>query len=85
MQPSTGAPAGGDVELFAADRRDGERLIVAWREFNGFRYLDLRVHYRASDGTWKPTKTGITVKRSELVSVADAMAEACKRAKAVRL
>ena len=30
-------------------------------EFNGKPYLDLRVHYRAEDGQYRPTKKGIRI------------------------
>jgi hypothetical protein len=73
-----------DVELFVADRKDGERIVVAWREFHGFHYLDLRLFFRATDGTWKPTKKGLAVKLSELFNVADALNDACERARAVK-
>jgi hypothetical protein len=74
------APA--DVLIATFDRRDGERLAVLFREYEGFHFLDLRIQFE-KNGTWLPTKKGVTIKLRELSGVADAIAEACELAKGV--
>jgi len=62
--------------LATLPRNEGEELRVSWDTFKGFNFLSLRVWSRGSDGAWRPTKTGVTIKRRELATVADAMARA---------
>lgn len=76
--------ADGDVELAVFERREGERLAVLWRQYEGHHFVDLRVQFRAEDGRWLPTKKGVTVKVREVFSVADAFAKACELAKQVQ-
>lgn len=73
----------GDVVLATFPRKANERLVVSWREYNGHHFADVRVHFRADDGEWRPTKSGATVKIAELFNFADAIERACELAKAV--
>lgn len=73
-----------DVELATFERRGDERLAVSWREYGGTHFLDVRLQFKAADGTWRPTKKGITVKVAEIFGVHDALEKACELAKAVR-
>jgi hypothetical protein len=58
------------------DRPDS-RLLVTLDEYNGHRYLGLRVWERARDGSgFFPTKAGITIRRAELASVLEALGRA---------
>jgi hypothetical protein len=58
-----------------------EKVIVATREYNGHRFVDLRIFYLDDSDEWKPTKRGITVapdQVSELKVAVDAIAEKVK-------
>jgi len=41
-------------------------LVVAASEFKGRRRLDCRVYYLAEDGSWLPTKKGISLRAEDL-------------------
>lgn len=92
-----GGPAGGARE---APRETGERLCTVARpgrggkpdeelrvsldEYEGHRYLSLRVWTRGQDGdggepVWFPTKRGVTVRARELLEVARAVVGAARR------
>ncbi|MCL2725786.1 MAG: transcriptional coactivator p15/PC4 family protein [Polyangiaceae bacterium] len=57
-------------------RSETEQLIMALREYEGCRYLDIHVYFRANDGAWRPIKKGVTVRLSELFAFSDAVAAA---------
>lgn len=71
----------GDVELCVLERSPTERLAILWREYEGHRFLDLRIQFMTPEGKWLPTKKGITVKLRELWNASDAIAKACSLAK----
>jgi hypothetical protein len=81
---TTNAVRGGDVQIATFERGETERLAVLFRQYEGHHFLDLRIQFRAEDGTWRPTKKGVTVKMRELFGVADAITKACELAKTVR-
>jgi hypothetical protein len=74
----------GDIVLATIERPNperpdaGDRLIVAVREYEGKRYVDLRVHFMAEDGAFRPTKKGVTVRRRELEEVGKALQQAAR-------
>lgn len=73
-----------DQELLHVDRRNGERLVVRWRLYEGSHFVDLRVFYRAANGEYRPTQKGVSIRMSELFAVADAIKKACELALEVR-
>ena len=39
-----------------------EKIIVSINEYQGFKYVDLRIHYEDEDsGEYKPTKKGVAL------------------------
>jgi hypothetical protein len=82
--PTVGMSPPGDIELAVFERREGERLVVSWRQYEGHHFVDLRVQFRAEDGRWLPTKKGVTIKLRELHNVHDALTQACELAAQVR-
>ena len=42
-----------------------EKLIVNASEFNGKPHVSLRLHYEREDGTWAPTKKGVTLRSAD--------------------
>jgi len=43
-----------------------DKLRVSISEYKGFTFLDIRVHYEDSQGEYKPTKKGITLKKEDI-------------------
>lgn len=63
-----------DRVLATLTRKDGaEELRVSVRSYNGVRFADLRLHYRADDGSMRPTSKGVTVRRNEIAAVQSAL------------
>ena len=62
-----------EVMIAKIDRRDGERIHVAVREFNGVRYIDARLHYRTDEGEAAPTKKGLTLNAKTAAELASAL------------
>ena len=63
--------------LATIDRRDGEQIRIAWAEYNGTPFLDLRVYFRDTSGEWRPTRKGITLRPDQLDELASAIRAAC--------
>ena len=58
-------------EMTIIEKNDAEQIHVRLAENSGRRYVDLRVHFRADDGDWRPTKKGVTlnpIKLPELIT-----------------
>lgn len=63
------------------DREHPEQLRVSLDEFTSndgkrHRYVSIRVWFEASDGEWRPTKKGTTIRRKELEAAAKALEQA---------
>lgn len=56
-----------------------EKLRIAVKEFNGNRYLDLRVWFVGDRGDWLPTKKGVTIRAKELKAFLQAVSQAESR------
>lgn len=56
-----------------------EKIIVSTNEYQGHKFIDLRVHYEdETSGDYKPTKKGIAVNPKILDEVIEMMLEAKK-------
>ena len=56
-----------------------EKIIVSTNEYQGHKFIDLRVHYEdETTGDYKPTKKGIAVNPKILDEVIEMMLEAKK-------
>jgi hypothetical protein len=74
-------PDAGQVLLTLDRTKKGEgpeRLQIAVKQYEGHQYLDLRIWWRKGDGTWLPSKRGITVRMKELADVTIALTKACR-------
>ena len=56
-----------------------EKIIVSTNEYQGHKFIDLRVHYEdETSGEYKPTKKGIAVNPKIVDEVVEMMLEAKK-------
>tara|TARA_Y100000034_G_C6764003_1_gene340488 strand:- start:89 stop:301 length:213 start_codon:yes stop_codon:yes gene_type:complete len=54
-----------------------EKIIVSTNEYQGHKYVDLRVHYEdETSGEYKPTKKGIAINPKILPEVVEMIIEA---------
>ncbi len=64
------------MEKVISDIEKGEDLIrVSLSEFRGKQYIDIRIHYMAEDGEWKPTRKGITLTPELMEVVSEGITE----------
>lgn len=50
-----------DVTLGEIQKSDKEKIVVSLKEYQGHKYLDLRIHFLTDAGQWQYTKKGITL------------------------
>ena len=62
-----------EVLIAKIDRREGERIHVSIRSFNGTRYIDARIHFRGDEGDAIPTKKGLTLNARTAAELASAL------------
>lgn len=67
-----------DTVLVDIPRGDKDLLRLAMREYEGKRYIDLRVWFIAPDGAWKPTGKGTTIRPKELARAVAALERAAR-------
>jgi hypothetical protein len=60
------------TEPVMIEKNGRECYRVAWSEYEGHRYVDLRLHYRDGE-EWKPSRKGIAIKPDALASVISAL------------
>jgi hypothetical protein len=54
-----------DKPLLTVNKNTKERYHFSVREYQGHKFIDIRLHFQADDGTtWSPTKKGVTVSPS---------------------
>ena len=61
------------------ERGETERLRLARRTYQGRPYIDLRVEWRAPDGSWRPSRKGLSLRARELAELAGALDRAADR------
>jgi len=47
-------------------KNQNEKLRVQVAAFKGTTFLDARIYYEDSEGEWKPSKKGITIKKEDV-------------------
>lgn len=62
-----------DIVIAKIDRKEGERIHVAVRTFQGVRFIDARVHYRTDEGEAAPTKKGLSLNARTAAELASAL------------
>ena len=56
-----------------------EKIIVSTNEYQGHKYVDLRVHYEdETSGEYKPTKKGIAINPKILPEVVELIIQGCE-------
>jgi len=54
-------------------RNDTEIVRVSKREFKGHEFIDIRIYYQDDEGSFKPTKKGITINPKQVNELIDAL------------
>ena len=47
--------------LYSFQKNALERVEACVREYKGHDLIDIRVHFEAADGSWRPTKKGLAL------------------------
>ncbi|GJQ48032.1 MAG: hypothetical protein HKUEN01_04180 [Candidatus Kuenenia stuttgartiensis] len=50
-----------DVILGEIQKSDREKIVVSLKQYQGHKYVDLRIHFKTDTGDWHFTKKGITL------------------------
>lgn len=62
-----------DDSIVEIPRGDNHRLVIQCLDYRGFPYLGVRVWYLDRGGKWCPGNKGLTVRRSEVAAVVEAL------------
>jgi len=64
-------------ELIAVIHKNStEQIRVTTTEFQRKQYIGIRIYFEADDGTWRPTRKGITVRTSLVGELVTALQKA---------
>jgi len=69
------------MEIGQIEKNGLNKIIVEIKEFKGSRFVDVRVHFLADDGKFKPSKKGITLSLENIDKVLDLLMKARKKLK----
>jgi len=50
-----------DLVIAELPKNPLEKLVISLREYRGFKFADIRLHFLGDDEEWHATKKGITV------------------------
>lgn len=56
-----------------------EKIRISLSEYKGYQYIDVRIFFEADDGSWKPTKKGITISRDNIEPLINLLHEGQKK------
>jgi Transcriptional Coactivator p15 (PC4) len=73
------APEDTGQRLVTFPRNQGDELRVSLAEFNGFKFISLRVWERDRSGAWWPTKKGASIRLRECGELAEVLAHVAGR------
>jgi hypothetical protein len=62
--------------LWESPRGRGHRIKLARKTYQGQVFFDLRVEFRREDGTWCPTRKGVSIRVGDLADLAAALSRA---------
>lgn len=68
--------ADADALLAAMAKNSKEELRISRTVFKGFDLISLRVFYQAEDGSMRPGKAGLAIRREKLRDLIDALSKA---------
>ena len=66
------------MERTVIEKNSRESIVVSQTEYKGNKYVDVRVFYKDTDGSLKPTRKGVSVrpeKVAELVAALSALVD----------
>jgi len=69
------------MEIGQIEKNGLNKIIVEVKEFKGCRFVDIRVHYLADDGKYKPSKKGIALSLENIDKALDLLTMASKKLK----
>ena len=55
------------------EKNSRESFVVSETEYKGNKYVDIRVFYKDTDGTLKPTRKGVSIRRDQLDELVSAL------------
>ena len=55
------------------EKNSRESFVVSETEYKGNKYVDVRVFYKDTDGTLKPTRKGVSIRRDQLDELVSAL------------
>ncbi len=54
------------LSLGVIQKPNGEQIRLEWTRYHGRPFLDVRIWYQAEDGTWHPSKRGVSVGKHQI-------------------
>ena len=55
------------------EKNSRESIVVSETEYKGNKYVDVRVFYKDTDGSLKPTRKGVSVRHDQLDELVSAL------------
>ena len=55
------------------EKNSRESFVVSETEYKGNKYVDIRVFYKETDSTLKPTRKGVSIRRDQLDELVSAL------------
>tara|TARA_Y100000310_G_scaffold202386_1_gene202529 strand:- start:1581 stop:1820 length:240 start_codon:yes stop_codon:yes gene_type:complete len=55
------------------EKNSRESIVVSETEYKGNKYVDVRVFYKDTDGSLKPTRKGVSVRPEKVAELRDAL------------
>ena len=62
-----------NVARTVIEKNSRESIVVSETEYKGNKYVDVRVFYKDTDGTLKPTRKGVSVRPEKVAELRDAL------------
>ena len=56
------------------EKNSRERIVVSETEYKGNKYVDVRVFYKDTDGSLKPTRKGVSLRPEKVAELVAALA-----------
>ena len=55
------------------EKNSRESIVVSETEYKGSKYVDVRVFYKDTDGSLKPTRKGVSLRPEKVAELRDAL------------
>ena len=62
------------MERTVIEKNSRESIVVSETEYKGNKYVDVRVFYKDTDSTLKPTRKGVSIRPEKVAELRDALA-----------